>query len=73
MESKADKPVEAKDSTHFEFISSGTTAMACASGGALIGTTIAGPVGGVIGAVASGVVGFWISGSQPPHPNPHDK
>lgn len=64
MEQKEEKCPENKSSAPLEIISSGTTAIACASGGALLGTSLAGPIGGVIGAVASGVAGFLISGSH---------
>jgi len=48
------------------FITATSSSVAFASGGALIGTTIAGPIGGVVGACAgiiAGVVMYGIRGS----------
>jgi hypothetical protein len=70
-EQKEEKHSEIKATDRLEIISNGTTAMACASGGALLGTTFAGHVGGVVIAVASGIAGFLISGSH--SVAPHDK
>jgi len=71
MEQKKEEHSDVKPNDWLEIISSGTTAMACASGGALLGTSLAGPVGGIVVAVASGIAGFLISGSQ--SAQPHDK
>jgi hypothetical protein len=57
--------------TSYAVFSNGSTAIACASGGALLGTNIAGPVGGFIGAIISGVAGYLLSGSHTSAP--HDK
>jgi hypothetical protein len=47
-----------------------TTGIAWASGGAVIGTFL-GPVGTTVGALASGVVGFMVSGSHNASNNHH--
>jgi hypothetical protein len=74
MEQKEEEHAKTKPNHWLEIISNGTTAIACASGGALLGTTIAGPVVGIAAAIVSGVAGFLISGSHSaPAAPPHDK
>ena len=58
------KPEEKKSEGFQGFSERMTTGIAYASGGAAIGTFIAGPAGATVGALLSGVTGFIVSGSH---------
>ena len=62
-----DRPAAEKKASYFDVISAGTnTAIACASGAAVIGSFLAGPVGSAIGAVLGSITGVYL-GSQQRH------
>jgi len=58
------KPEEKKSDGFQNFSEKMTTSIAYASGGAAIGTFFGGPVGATVGALVSGVTGFFVSGSH---------
>ena len=57
------KPEERKSEILENFSERMTTGVALASGGAAVGAFL-GPVGATVGALASGVVGFLVSGQH---------
>ena len=52
-----------KPAHHFHPVEAATKSVSFASGGALIGTSVAGPIGGVIGAVAGAATGVVMAGT----------
>jgi hypothetical protein len=48
--------------SRFDFFKATTSALGCAAGAALVGSTFAGPVGGIVGVIAGGLSGMIFGG-----------
>jgi len=48
----------------FDPLRATTSALSFAAGVALVGTTFAGPIGGIIGAIAGGASGLYLGGMK---------